>query len=174
MVLLLLCPFGSALEISLPAVTLLSDWEMFLPWNRMSSSLLFAVERFCTPPELKLHVFSSSKHGKEKQSMSEFFLLEFKTLSCSKCLGVGWPRWLVTSVTYWTPKNENKAFWRIEGYSVRFETISSVCIFMTSLNKYFRWSRRWKKWKWQWNRRSKVYTRRAPVSDWRAAFRRGR
>ena len=135
---MLFCPFGSALEISLPAVTLLSDWEMFLPSNRMSSSLLFAVERFCTPPELKLHVFSSSKHGKEKQSMSEFFLLEFKTLSCSKCLGVGWPRWLVTSVTYWTPRNENKAFWRIEGYSVRFETISSVCIFMTSLNKYFR------------------------------------
>ena len=55
-----------------------------------------------------------------------------------KCLGVDWPRWLVTSVTYWTPRNENNAFWRIEVHLVRFETISSVCIFMISPNKYFR------------------------------------
>ena len=34
--------------------------------NVLKWRLLFAVGRFCTPPELKLHVFSSSKHGKEK------------------------------------------------------------------------------------------------------------
>ena len=42
---------------------LLAVKQRVLKWR-----LLFVVARFCTPPELKLHVFSSSKHGKEKNS----------------------------------------------------------------------------------------------------------
>ena len=44
-------------------------------------SVLFSLARFCSPPEVKFHVFSSSKHGKEKSLSNSFLALLISSLS---------------------------------------------------------------------------------------------
>ena len=45
-------------------------------WNDVTiiPSLLLSVSRFCTPPEVRLHVFGTSKHGEEKSLSTNFFV----------------------------------------------------------------------------------------------------
>lgn len=38
----------------------------------INPSLLFLVSQFCTPPEVKFHVFSTSKHGEVKLLLNIF------------------------------------------------------------------------------------------------------
>ena len=48
--------------------------DNFKSWNEVTiiPSVLFYVSRFCTPPEVKFHVFGTSKRGAGK-SLSIFF-----------------------------------------------------------------------------------------------------
>ena len=38
----------------------------------------FTVSRFCTPPEVKFHVFSKSKHEEGKIAIETFFCYSYK------------------------------------------------------------------------------------------------
>ena len=51
-------------------------------WNDVTIilSVLFLVSRFCTPPEVKFHVFGSSKHREEKSLSNIFFAIFIITL----------------------------------------------------------------------------------------------
>ena len=53
-----------------------------MSWNDVTiiPSLLFSVSRFCTPPEVKFHVFGPSKHGEEKSLSNNFFFILISTL----------------------------------------------------------------------------------------------
>ena len=64
-----------------------NDWEIcfsrsFQSWNDVTiiPSFLFLVPRFCTPPEVKFHVFGTSKHGAKKSHRIIFFAIFISTL----------------------------------------------------------------------------------------------
>ena len=46
----------------------------------MTSQSLLLVSRFCTPPEVKFHVFGTSKHGEPKSLPKGFFAIVISTL----------------------------------------------------------------------------------------------
>ena len=53
-----------------------------MSWNDVTiiPSLLFSVSQFCTPPEVKFHVFGPSKHREEKLLSNNFFFILISTL----------------------------------------------------------------------------------------------